>query len=245
MTRISGRAAAAALLVARYDGAKVMFVGGSAALGTETEHSDLDLTVVYDQLPNPIRESFLFEGWPVESSMTDVATLRRAIAFAPHLGTRAVPGLVAEALVLPDESELSRSLQHHAREVIAAGPLALSPSDHQAARYGITYTLHKLSHGPAQDLVFVGANMLLRLVNYWLRSQGKWAASNTYVGRRLREEDPAMATRMLEVFTAMHAGELGPLNALIDDILAPFGGRLFDGYRDVLPPTERRARELG
>lgn len=222
-----------------------MFVGGSAALGTETEHSDLDLTVVYDELPNPIRESFLYEGWPVETSITDVPTLRRGIAFAPHLGTRAVPGLVAEALVLPEESELSRSLQQQAREVIAAGPVALSPSDHQAARYGITYTLHKLAHGPAQDLIFVGANLLPRLVNYWLRSRGKWAASNTYVGRRLREEDPAMAERFLSVFQAVHAGELAPLEALIDDILAPFGGRLFDGYRDVLPPMEKRMRDLG
>ena len=221
----------------------VMFVGGSAALGTETEHSDLDVTVVYDRLPNPIRESFFFEGWPVESSLTDVTTLERTMAVAPHLGTCAVPALVAKALALPAESELSRSLQQRARDVIAAGPLPLTPSDHQAARYGITYTLHKLAH--AQERMFVGANLMMRLVNYWLRSRGRWGVSNTYIGQRLREDDPAMATRMLEVFTAMHAGELAPLDALVDDVLAPFGGRLFDGYRDVLPPSERRARELG
>jgi hypothetical protein len=60
----------------RYSGAAVTFFGGSLARGEGTATSDFDLVVVFEKLDNARRESFSFDGWPVEAFVHDPATLR-------------------------------------------------------------------------------------------------------------------------------------------------------------------------
>ena len=60
----------------RYPDADVIFLAGSVIRGEGTATSDLDLVVVFQQLPAAYRESFQFEGWPVEAFVHDPETLR-------------------------------------------------------------------------------------------------------------------------------------------------------------------------
>ena len=60
----------------RYKGATVAFCAGSYIRGEATEHSDIDFVVLYPKLDQAYRESFLFNGWPVEAFVHDPDTLR-------------------------------------------------------------------------------------------------------------------------------------------------------------------------
>ncbi|HEY2852428.1 MAG TPA: nucleotidyltransferase domain-containing protein [Gemmatimonadaceae bacterium] len=59
----------------RYQHADAVFAAGSIVRGEGTAFSDLDLVVVYAQLPCAYRESFGFGGYRVEAFVHDPATL--------------------------------------------------------------------------------------------------------------------------------------------------------------------------
>ena len=43
--------------------------------GEHTNTSDLDLVVLYTSIPNAFRDSYVFEGWPIEAFVHDYQTL--------------------------------------------------------------------------------------------------------------------------------------------------------------------------
>jgi len=53
----------------------VLLLAGSIVRGEGTPHSDLDLVVIFDRLPNAYRESFYFGDLPVEAFVHDPETL--------------------------------------------------------------------------------------------------------------------------------------------------------------------------
>lgn len=59
----------------RYRDATAVRAAGSLVRGEGTAYSDLDLVVVYARLPAAYRESFVFEGFPVEAFVHDPETL--------------------------------------------------------------------------------------------------------------------------------------------------------------------------
>src|SRR5262245_48788022 len=59
----------------KYPTANVVLLAGSLLRGAGTPYSDLDLVVIFDQLPHAWRESFEFQGYPVEAFVHDPETL--------------------------------------------------------------------------------------------------------------------------------------------------------------------------
>jgi hypothetical protein len=66
---------AARVLGARFPTALCGFAAGSLIRGDGTEGSDLDLVVLVERLPGAFRQSFTFEGLPVEAFVHDGETL--------------------------------------------------------------------------------------------------------------------------------------------------------------------------
>ena len=90
---------AGAIRSLRYADAGAVFAAGSIVRGEGTPFSDLDLVIVYPQLERAYRESFRFDGLPVEAFVHDPATLEyfftevdrpTGIPDAIHTGGRAV-----------------------------------------------------------------------------------------------------------------------------------------------------------
>ena len=78
------------------------------------------------------------------------------------------------------------------------------------------------------------------LADFILRANGRWAATAKWIPRALTVFDPALAA----VFDAAFADlferrDTGPLISFAEQTLAPFGGRLFDGYRADAKAEER------
>jgi hypothetical protein len=70
MTRRDGIEVIEELKMERYHLAKVIFWGGSVPKNLGTRASGLDLVIVYDTLPRPLREGYIYDEWPEPSELS-------------------------------------------------------------------------------------------------------------------------------------------------------------------------------
>ncbi|HEX8422355.1 MAG TPA: nucleotidyltransferase domain-containing protein [Pyrinomonadaceae bacterium] len=233
-TRISPVEAAQEIFRTRYAGARVIFLAGSVIRGEGTPASDLDLVVVYERLPVAYRESFMHGGWPVEAFVNDAETLNYFLHEAdPQTGVPAMANMVLEGREIPEPCGFSQSMKELAAGVIAAGPPAWNEEDLRRARYTLTDVADDLRCPRDEaELVAAGARLYGVAADFYLRSRTLWSARGKAIPRRLREVDAEFAARFCEAFGTLFTGKRPePVVALVKEILQPFGGLLFDGYK--------------
>ena len=232
---------AADILKHRYPGAVLAFVAGSFNRGEATSSSDIDLVVIFRTLEHAWRESFLFEDWPVEAFVHDPGTLRY---FFQEVDTRSgflrLPAMVLEGPVVPASLPLARELKAMAQDVLSSSGAKWDAQTLAAKRYGITDLVDDL-RDPRSSLeaaVTIGS-LHEQLGDFYFRAQGAWSASKKHIPRQLARTDPALAIRWEEAFTEAWQGRRDKLLHLAEEILRPYGGLLFDGYRLDAPPDWR------
>ena len=242
-TRISPVEAALEIFRTRHENARVIFLAGSVMRGEGTPSSDLDLVVVYESLPLAYRASFMHRGWPVETFVHDAETLNYYLQEAdPQTGFPSMANMVLEGREIPEPSEFSQALKRVAAAVLAAGPPAWSVEDLRRMRYTLTDGVDDLRH-PRSDLELVatGARLYEAVADFYLRSRTLWSAKGKAIPRRLREVDAAFAARFCEAFETLFAGKRAEeVVALVAEVLEPFGGFLFDGYKLDAPGDKRK-----
>ncbi|MEZ4317171.1 MAG: nucleotidyltransferase domain-containing protein [Myxococcota bacterium] len=227
--------AARAALAAHHPGAVGAFVAGSAIDGTATEHSDLDIVVIYEALPNAYQHSLRFQGWPVDFVVQDPDTLGFFFERERQIGVPTLPTMVAEGTPLGDPPILAE-LQDGARAILAAGPAPLPDALRDQARYQITALRDDLRDPrPASERAAIAVALHEPLVTLYLRSRGRWAALGKRVPRALQAADPGFAERFSAGFAEAVAGDPAAWIAVCDEVLAGVGGPLSDGYRTNAP----------
>src|ERR1044071_8447553 len=97
-SRVSPVEAARGIWRERYAGARVVFLAGSVMRGDATPSSDLDIVVVFEELPGAYRESFTSGGWPVEAFVNDVETLRHFFEVGRKRGLPSLLRMVIEGV---------------------------------------------------------------------------------------------------------------------------------------------------
>src|SRR4051812_42802643 len=120
MARPSPLETANALFKDKYPDAKVAFLAGSVIRGEDTEFSDLDIVVVYEKLERAYRDSFIYDGWPVEVFVQDPETIKYFFEEVDgHSGVPSLPNMVAEGLEIPRPNEFSKAIKAEAKKIIA------------------------------------------------------------------------------------------------------------------------------
>ena len=244
--RISPVEAARRIFAERYGGARVLFLAGSVMRGEATATSDLDVVVVYERLPHARRESFSFEGWPVEAFVHDPETLEHFAEVDRRRGVPAILRMVIEGVEVPAASEFSAGLKRRAAEVYEAGPPRWDEDEMRLMRYRLTDWVDDLRQPrAAEELVATGAYLYQDVADFFLRSRGLWSAHSKTIPRRLREVDAAFAEQFRRAFEALFAEKRqAPAVALVEEMLAPLGGLLFDGFKKDARPEERKSIDL-
>lgn len=247
MQRPDAMTAALEIVAERYAGATVAFLAGSVMRGDATATSDLDLVVVYERLDAAYRESFVHGGWPIEVFVHDPETLR--YFFLKSDGPRGVPSLadmVASGVPLPRATDMARSLQALAEDVMAAGPPRWSEQELAASRYEITNLVDDLRSPRSQaEQVATATALYLALSEHFLRAQGLWSATAKTIPRRLHAVAPSFAQRFTDAFAQLfETGHGDAVIALSEDVLKPSGGWLFAGHKATAPQEWRLAPEL-
>ena len=217
----------------RYAGARVLFLGGSVMRDEATPASDLDIVVVYERLPNAYREAFVYGGWPVETFVHDEGTLAEFFEADRQRGVPSLMSMVWEGLEVPEASEFSARLKRSARELLEAGPPRWDEEELTLRRFRLTDWVDDMRHPrSAEELLATGAWLYGDAAEFYFRTRGMWSAHSKTIPRRLRAAEADFAARFLGAFDALFTEKRqAPAIALVEELLEPFGGLLFDGFR--------------
>ncbi|ESA37298.1 nucleotidyltransferase [Leptolyngbya sp. Heron Island J] len=223
---------------AHYPNSDVIFLAGSVIRGEGTATSDLDLIVVFQQLPAAYRESFQFEGWPVEAFVHDPETLRYFFFEADRpTGIPSLPAMVSEGIEIPQPSQLSRELKQLADDVLTAGPPVWDKDAIDRSRYTLTGLIDDIRAPRSRaELMASGIQLYDAVADHYLRSRNLWSAKGKTIPRRLQQVTPQFAAQFEESFSALFIhGDTDKLIGLVENMLKPCGGWLFEGYKLVAP----------
>jgi hypothetical protein len=85
-----------------------------------------------------------------------------------------------------------------------------------------------------------GAALYSALADFALRAANRWSASGKTLPRMLRAIDADLALRFEAAFSSLFAtGNVAPVQGLVNVVLAPYGGRLREGFRQGAPAEWR------
>ncbi len=218
-------------------------MAGSRLRGTADAFSDLDLVVLFDALPHAYRESFLWDGVPIEAFVNDPGTLRWFLRADVENGRPVMIDMVAGGEVIGPDPGLAGPLRTEAEALRVAGPAPLGEAALRMLRYRITDLLDDLRGlRPGAEVRSIGCALHDLTADLALRGRGRWAARGKWIPRDLNAIDPALAGRFDDAFRALFAADdPAPVLALLGDELGRHGGPLFDGDRRDAPAEWRRS----
>jgi hypothetical protein len=234
-------ALARAVVSERYPEADAAIVAGSVVRGEATAGSDLDLVVLFAALPAARRQSFLWDGVPVEAFLHDPQTLRWFFQRDVERRRPVLISMVAEGAPIGPRVASVAPLVSEAREVLRRGPPALKGEALDRLRYEITDKLDDLRDPrPAGVRIAIAAALHGPLAELALGSRGGWLGAGKWIPRMLRRADAAMAEAFDAAFSDLFVrGESDRLIALAESELDRVGGRLFDGDDRAAAPDAR------
>lgn len=230
------------LLQQRYQGAETIFVAGSVVKGEATAHSDLDLVVVYPSIERAYRESFAHRGWPVEAFVHDPQTLYYFFQKVDRpIGRGTLAEMIAEGHEVPGPSEFSRSIKALAKQTLDMGTVPLTTEQIQDRRYQLSELLDDVREPRSRhDLVADSTLLFNELAEFYFLTRGQWTASGKAIAKRMKTVDPAFARKFADAFDRLFSvGHTTAVIEMAEEMMAPFGGILFEGYRRDVPPDWR------
>ena len=225
----------------RYKDASFAYVAGSIVRGQGTQHSDIDLVVIYDRLEAARRESFQAEGVPVEAFVHDYDTLAWFVEQNVSRGRPSILNMIVEGTIIGRSPVRAEKLRRDVSDRLTKGPPPLSIAAINALRYDITDAVDDLrdERTPGEALA-IGALLHPKLVELALRGRGRWNGTGKWAPRLLNQVDISLADRFDHAFrTLFVSGNTDLVIALAEAEMAPHGGSLFDGDCRSAPASWR------
>lgn len=206
-------------------------LAGSVVRGEATETSDLDIVIFDRNLKSAYRESVIEYGWNIEVFVHNLISYKDFFKSDCERGRPSLPKMVSEGTVLKDSGILDL-IKHEANELLDKGPEEWSAETIKIKRYFITDTLDDfIGSNIRAEEIFI-ANTLAELVSeFVLRTNRQWIGTSKWVVRSIRNYDEKFADQFVEAFDIFYrTGEKSKVIVMVDNILQPFGGRLFQGF---------------
>ncbi len=224
------RCLAEAFVAERFPAADGVVLGGSAATGTTTATSDVDLLLV-----GPA-EMFEHGRTSLAAAYEHADRLVEVFAYTPKTyrtwAERELDGhrpvilvMLRDGVVLRESAEVA-ALRDWAREALDRGP-SITPHALDVRRYMVSALLDDLgdARDPGERSLLL-AEAFRALAELLLLAHGRWLGSGKWLLRRLREWDSAVTQVLVDVFVA---GDVPGFIRRAEELLAPLGGRLQAG----------------
>ena len=208
--------------------------------GNHTAHSDLDIVVLLETVPNAWRESLVISDWPIELFVHDLETLAHFNNLDCQERRPCLASMLADAVVIPEPSEVSARVKDWAVSILE-NPLSVSARALEDERYFLSDLIDDLRDPrPRAELIAIAARLHDQLGAFILSAHNRWSGAGKHLPRRLQEFDPALFEDFEQAFDAVFVdSNPAPLISLTERLLEPFGGLLFSGYRSDAPSTAR------
>ncbi len=231
--------AAKRLIDEKYPDCDAALLAGSVVRGQGTSASDLDIVLFDRNLGGSYRESFFFEGWPVELFAHNVTSYAGFFENDRKRGRPSLPRMVAEGIILKDSGILTE-IKNEADKLLQDGPEPWSAQTVDLNRYFLTDLLDDFSGSSSRrEDLFIAGDLAMKLHEFVLRTNQCWTGNSKWVYRSLQQFDPDFAARFAVAFDQFYrTGDKTPVIQMAETILAPAGGRLFEGF-SIGKPADR------
>ncbi|HEX5564739.1 MAG TPA: nucleotidyltransferase domain-containing protein [Sporosarcina sp.] len=206
-------------------------LAGSVVRGEETPTSDLDIVIFDNQIEEAFRESRIEYGWPIEVFVHSLTSYKTYFRSDAERARPSLPRMVAEGIVLVDTGILSL-IKNEAAALLNEGPAPWSAQTLATKRYMLTDALGDfLGTQNEAEALFIANALAEAIHEFVLRTNGQWIGASKWIVRALRQYDEDFAERFVAAFQSFYkTGNREGIIRITDDVLAPFGGRLFEGY---------------
>jgi hypothetical protein len=206
-------------------------LAGSVVRGEATETSDLDIVIFDSNLQSAYRESLIVYGWNIEVFVHNLTSFKEFFKSDCERARPSLPKMVSEGIVLKD-SGIMEAIKQEAKDLLAKGPAEWSAETIRIKRYFITDALDDfIGCSMRGEEIFI-ANTLAELVSeFVMRTNRQWIGTSKWVIRSLRNYDEKFADQFVNAFDIFYkTGHKEKIILMVDEILQPFGGRLFQGF---------------
>lgn len=206
-------------------------LAGSVVRGEATETSDLDIVIFDKNLSSAYRESLIDFGWAIEVFVHNLTSYKQYFENDYERARPSLPRMVSEGIIIKNTGVID-AIKKEAQELLDKGPIEWTVETIKTKRYFITDTLDDFvgSSNRAEE-IFI-ANTLAELVSeFVLRTNRKWIGTSKWIVRSLRHYDEEFANRFVEAFDTFYkTGDKRQVIQIVDNVLQPFGGKLFNGF---------------
>ncbi|WP_102275391.1 nucleotidyltransferase domain-containing protein [Cytobacillus massiliigabonensis] len=207
------------------------FLAGSVVRGQSTETSDLDIIIFEDKIRSSYRESLIDFGWAIEVFVHTLTSNKLFFESDRKRARPSLPRMVSEGIVLKDDGIIG-SIKKEAQDLLKNGPEKWSLDTIITKRYFITDALDDFigCSNRAEELFI--ANTLAELASeFVLRTNDQWIGASKWIVRSLIHYNEEFTREFVEAFDVFYKiGDKRKVIQLVDSILQPYGGRLFDGF---------------
>ncbi|KWW20321.1 nucleotidyltransferase [Peribacillus simplex] len=206
-------------------------LAGSVVRGEATDTSDLDIVVFDKDLISPYRESFIDFGWAIEVFVHNLTSYKHFFESDCEVARPSLPRMGSEGIILKDDG-IIEPIKKEAKEILDQGPKKWSDETIKTKRYFITDALDDLIGCKYRAEEIFIANTLAELVSeFYLRSNLQWIGTSKWMVRSLKQYDRKFANHFVEAFDVLYrTGDKNKVVQLVDKVLEPYGGQLFDGF---------------
>ena len=230
-SRIQPVEAAKKFIAEKFPDCQAALLAGSVVRGEDTATSDLDIVVFDEKVESAYRESLIEYGWPIEVFVHNLISYSDFFKSDRESARPSLPRMVSEGIVLFDSGVVS-FIKDEANVLLKKGPEVWSIETIVMKRYMITDALDDLigSTNPAEDL-FIANTLANEIHEFVLRTNVQWVGSSKWVVRALSQFDEKFARLFVQAFDLFYkTGNKDEIIMLTDEVLKPYGGRLFEGF---------------
>ncbi|EMF45867.1 hypothetical protein B481_2710 [Planococcus halocryophilus Or1] len=142
-----------------------------------------------------------------------------------------MPQMVVEGVILKDDGMIS-AIKEEARKLLEKGPKEWSAKTIVEKRYFLTDSLDDfIGCNDRAEGIFI-AGILAELVSeFVLRVNKRWIGNSKWIVRSLKAYDVEFAHDFVSAFDEYYkTSEKLKVVQLVDRVLEPYGGRLFEGF---------------
>lgn len=191
----------------------------------------MDIVVFDDKVESAYRESFIDHNWPIEVFVHNFTSYKDYFKSDRERARPSLPRMVSEGIIIVD-SGVVRAIKDEADELLKVGPALWDKDTIATKRYMLTDVLEDLigSTNRAED-IFIANTLANAIHEFILRTNGRWVGESKWVVRALSQFDEDFTSRFVQVFDVFYkTGAKKEVIDLADEVLEPYGGRLFEGY---------------
>lgn len=225
--------AAKKFLMHEFPEASTAFFAGSAANGTYTSTSDLDIVVFDNTQPMPFKKKYLKYGWVIEIFLVTGTTYRAFFNEGRRSGLPSLIRMCAEGTIIKDGG-IADDIQKEARAVLLQGPHEWSLDEMNQYRVEITECLEDLSGSTNfPENMFIVNRLATLFLQFILRVNEQWIGVGKWAVRSLAAYDKQLCDEYMLVLDSFYkTGAVQGLISFTDLMLEPYGGRLNEGWTE-------------